>query len=262
MLVLPHDGRLGLIFQNDHASLSGRLARAWCSDYIAHQSRRAEVLEAVEGHDAGWAEADRAGVFDPETGRPATFLELPEERYPPLWRASIEEASARGPLAGYLVARHFASLAGPPESPSVEGGAAGAMETFRAEAERIMKRLARAIGPPAGPGPYLLAAKPLDNDFRFLQLNDLLSLVVCGGHAEGDLLAYLRASRLGGDPVRAELAEPFRLRIAPWFFEPERIEDAVAIHTIADRAYQDPEALARAIGEALVTYQPVVLEPL
>jgi hypothetical protein len=262
MLVIPGDGSLQLIFQNDHANLSGRIARAWRSGYIAHEERRGEVLEAVGGHDSGWEEADLAGFLDESTGRPASFLELSHEAYPPLWTVSVERAVRKGPLAGYLVARHFTSLAHPrsPEEAGPEGVAA--LRSFRRQAEEAMERLSAAINKPQTGGPYPLAEEALDNDFRFLQLNDLLSLVVCGAHAEPELLGYLRASTLGGRPFEAELPEPFRLRLAPWVFGPGKVKDAVPLHTIPDRSYAGPKALSEAIASAQVKEQPILIEPL
>lgn len=262
MLVIPHDGFLRLIFQHDHAALSGRLAAAWRAEHIAHRDRLGEVLEAVGNHDSGWEEADLKGFLDEATGKPASFLELPYETYPPLWTESIERAARRGPLAGYLVARHFVSLAVPRDSSRTEPGGEAALRAFRASAQETMERLAGEVPPPLEAGPYLLSEKPLDNDFRFLQLNDLLSLVVCGGHTEPELVDYLRSATLGGEPFRAELAEPYVLRLAPWVFEPERFEDAVPVRTITDRAYSDRESLSEAIASAKAADQPLRIEPL
>lgn len=265
MLVIPQDGALRLIFQHEHARLSGRMAALWREEHIAHRERRSEVLEAVGGHDEGWQAADSSGFLDTSTGRPASFLELPYQVYPPLWTESISRAEKQGPLAGYLVARHFASLASPRAGTSagseeMEGEAA--LRAFHSQAQETMERLAARISPPASAGPYLLAEGALDNDFRFLQMNDLISLVVCGGHAEPELVDYLRGSLVGSEALEAELTEPHTLKISPWVFGPERVKDAVAIYSIADRPYPDPESLERAIAKAQATHQPVVIEPL
>jgi hypothetical protein len=261
MLVIPQDGFLRLTFQHDHANLSGRIAAAWRAEHIAHRERLGEILEAVGGHDSGWQEADRQGFLDEATGRPASFLELPYQSYPPLWTESIQWAARRGPLAGYLVARHFASLSTPRGTTQAEPEGEAALGAFRASTEETLASLAGEIPPPSASGPYPLAENPLDNDFRFLQLNDLLSLVVCGGHAEPELLDYLRTAHLGGEPIKAELPEPHILLLAPWVFEPERFEDAVPIHIIPDRAYPDGASLAEAIAAAEAARQPVRIEP-
>ncbi|MCZ6480387.1 MAG: hypothetical protein O6929_08300, partial [candidate division NC10 bacterium] len=73
---------------------------------------------------------------------------------------------------------------------------------------------------------------------------------------------FLRASTLGGKPLEAEIPEPFSLRLAPWVFEPDRLEDAVPVRAIPDRAYPDQEALSDAIAQAGVTEEPIRIEPL
>ena len=257
MLVIPQDGSLRLIFQADHATLSGRIASDWREEFIAHRDRREEILEAVAHHDSGWAEADLRGVLNGKTARPASFLELPDEAYPSLWLRSIEKALRRGPLAGYLVASHFAAMAGPAGSEREE-----AMEAFRVSTQRTIARLAGLINPPQEPGPYPLAEGPLENDLRFLQINDLLSLVVLGGHVEPSLPDYLRASAVGGELFKAELGEPFVLRLAPWVFRRSRVEGSVRVRTIADRDYPSQKSLSSAIARADAADQPVRIEPL
>lgn len=263
MLVLTNDGALQLVFQHDHATLAGQLASAWPAEFIAHRDRRSNVVDAVAYHDAGWQEADARGVLNPSTGRPASFLGLPPAAYPPIWGSSIEEATRRGgALAGYLVARHCKALAEMGRPPKSDPKGRAALQAFTAEADRTIARLTEAIAPPPTPGPYPLAATALENDFRFLQLNDILSLAVCGGHSEPRLVGFLRGSSLGDEVVQAEVPEPFVLRLAPWIFEPGMIEETVPVRTIPDEAYPDQAALSDAITQAAVIEQAVRIKPL
>lgn len=262
MLVAPHDGSLLLVFQNDHAGLAGRLASAWPEEFIAHRDRRSEVIEAVARHDAGWQASDARGVLDGSTGRPASFLGLPLAAYPPIWASSIEEASRQGPLAEYLVACHSAALAGMERPGEADAEGRAALRVFREATKQEIARLAGAIAPPPTSGPYLLAETGLENDFRFLQFNDILSLVVCGGHAEPRLLTFLRGSRLADETVKAKMPEPFTLLLTPWVFEPERVESTVPVRAIPDRAYPDQAALTAAIASAPPAEQPIRIEPL
>ncbi len=267
MIITPHEGSLLLVFQHDHALLAGRLASAWRAEFIAHRDRRSEVLEAVALHDAGWQEADARGVFDTSTGRPASVLSLPLKAYPPIWGSSIEQAARRGPLAGYLVASHFVAIhsavlekMGRPSEIDPEGQAA--LQAFKEEAERTIARFAEGISSSPISPPFPLAEGALENDLRFLQLNDILSLALCGGYGTPKLLTFLRASTLGGKPLETEIPEPFSLRLAPWVFEPDRLEEAVPVRAIPDRAYPDQEALSDTIASAEVAEQPIRIEPL
>ncbi|MFB3072919.1 MAG: DUF3891 family protein [bacterium] len=262
MIITPHEGSLLLVFQHDHALLAGRLASAWRAEFIAHRDRRGEVLEAVALHDAGWQEADARGVLDTSTGRPASVLSLPLKAYPPIWDSSIEQAARWGPLAGYLVARHLVDRSAGMGRPSeIDSEGPAALQAFKEEAGRTIARLAEGISSPPISPPYPLAETAVENDFRFLQLNDILSLALCGGHGT-PFLTFLRASTLGGKPLEAEIPEPFSLRLAPWVFEPDRLEDAVPVRAIPDRAYPDQEALSDAIAQAAVTEQPILIKPL
>ena len=111
---------------------------------------------------------------------------------------------------------------------------------------------------------------PTESDRTVLLLNsDVLPgreiteiLGLCGGHGTPKLLTFLRASTLGGKPLEAEIPEPFSLRLAPWVFEPDRLEDAVPVRAIPDRAYPDQEALSDAIAQAAVAEQPILIKPL
>ncbi len=58
------------------------------------------------------------------------------------------------------------------------------------------------------------------------------------------------------------MPEPFSLRLAPWVFEPVRLEEKIAVRTIPDRAYPDQEAISDAIAQAAVAEQAVRIEPL
>ncbi|MCH6568154.1 MAG: DUF3891 family protein, partial [Nitrospinae bacterium] len=137
-----------------------------------------------------------------------------------------------------------------------------ALQASKEEADRTIARLAEGISSPPISPPYPLADTALENDFRFLQLNDILSLALCGGHGVPRLLTFLRASTLGGKPLEAEMPEPFSLRLAPWVFERGRLEEKIAVRTIPDRAYPDQEALSDAIAQAGVVEQAVLIEPL
>ena len=149
---------------------------------------------------------------------------------------------------------------GRPSEIDPEGQAA--LQAFKEEADRTIARRAEDISPPPISPPYPLADTALENDFRFLQLNDILSLTLCGGHGVPRLLTFLRASTLGGKPLEAEMPEPFSLRLAPWVFERGRLEEKIAVRTIPDRAYPDQEALSDAIAQAGVIEQAVLIEPL
>jgi hypothetical protein len=101
-----------LISQIEHARISAQLA-ARCTgrfgkDQIADDIRR-EVIAAIVHHDDGWAQWEQAPRIDPQ-GRPVSFMELETREALEIWNRSIDSASVHGPLAGWIVAGHFARL--------------------------------------------------------------------------------------------------------------------------------------------------------
>lgn len=94
-----------LVSQVEHARISGELAKAWAESYSA------EVIDAITHHDDGWAAREAAPQFDVDRGRPLSFTELAVEDAIKIWDGSIACARRFGPLAGAIVAGHFAGLA-------------------------------------------------------------------------------------------------------------------------------------------------------
>lgn len=115
-----------LISQVEHARLSGALASQWqardLSPYTwqggaVEAATREEIVAAIVHHDDGWAAWEAAPGIDPQHGRPYSFMsELPLGESLAIWDASIASAGAIGPLAAWMVARHFRELLATSES--------------------------------------------------------------------------------------------------------------------------------------------------
>jgi len=100
-----------LITQNEHASLSGKIASHWGNENFPYPEPRSEVVKAIETHDAGWSLHDDKPVLNSEK-IPATFYEMPFQWYIRVWVASVSAAAARGgPMGGLLVSWYLTSLA-------------------------------------------------------------------------------------------------------------------------------------------------------
>ncbi len=94
-----------LISQVAHARVSGALTRAWREPFPE------EVIEAIAHHDEGWTKWEAAPQLDAARGRPLSFVELAVADAIEIWNDSIAAARRIGPLAGAIVAGHFAGLA-------------------------------------------------------------------------------------------------------------------------------------------------------
>jgi hypothetical protein len=105
-ITLEEDARAWLLIsQVAHARVSGEIARAW------REAFSDVVIEAIAHHDDGWEKWEAAPQLDPARGRPLSFLEMPVAEARRIWSASIATARRIGPLAGAIVAGHFAGLA-------------------------------------------------------------------------------------------------------------------------------------------------------
>lgn len=108
-----------LISQVEHARLSAELARHWIATSAAEVlvdtkvagQLRSDVLAAIEHHDDGWARWELSPQIDPKLGRPLTYRgEVALDETLRIWGDSIASAYQFGPLAGFMVARHFMCL--------------------------------------------------------------------------------------------------------------------------------------------------------
>ncbi len=194
-----------LVRQGDHARLAGELAEDWDFPGLPGE-RDPEYLAAVQQHDAGWAAWDDAPRFHP-SGEPVTFFQLPVPEFLSLWESSISTCAALGPLAGYVVSRHFCRLA-EANMPRHDPPHRVALERFLASQKEAQLGWRSAVGP---------KACRLEQLTDLLQVCDLLSLmlIIGGGSSQ---LNNQSLNRLG---IRAWLAgetahfEPYPFRQRP-----------------------------------------------
>ncbi len=102
-----------LIGQIEHARISAEMA----ANLTSQAPLDALVTEIIRHHDDGWRAWDEEPAFDHANGRPYDFREMPSRSKNQIWSRSIEEAARFGPLAQYLVARHFLRLRRTAEGP-------------------------------------------------------------------------------------------------------------------------------------------------
>ena len=108
-----------LVSQVEHARLSAELARHWIapgSEGVVCDADRSndvprQALAAIEHHDDGWDRWERAPEIDPKHGGPLSYRgEVALDKVLVIWSDSIASARQHGPLAGWMVARHFLYL--------------------------------------------------------------------------------------------------------------------------------------------------------
>lgn len=110
MIVVEHAGGALCVGQAAHAWISGQLAREWGNDRFAAPEPLHDVCLGAEQHDVGMAEWDLAPKLNPETGLPASFLQMPLKTHLGLWAAAPHKVVSQSPYAALLVSMHGHAL--------------------------------------------------------------------------------------------------------------------------------------------------------
>ncbi len=257
MIRREEEGKQYLIRQDDHAKLSGELARhighGKFEPLSAHEPKLAEkALAAIAMHDAGWPLHDDAPTLNPKF-QPRDVFESKPEMAIKLWSASADRASAIDPYTGLLVSLHGMALSATVLNDLVHQWSrkqvAYTRERFdlnrfqHNEIERqhaLRTQLGLRLDLPLNHGLCDLGADPredlLIHHFRTLQAMDRLSLALCCsrspfemidlGHRVGHMLARLKLNRDGR-----------RLRVDPWPFDSPRLVVTVPAKGLPIKTY-------------------------
>ncbi len=202
MIVLRQRDRLRLVTQTDHAAFAAELLSLCRLPGLVDHPRRTELLRALRHHDNGWRELDAAPACDPESGLPYTFLDLPPARRLEIWERGTARHLDDDPYTALLTTHHALTLL------AGAGDSGDRSLLLRRLEEHRRELLVRCD----------LDAERLAADYRFLDLGDRLSLIVCNGWRR-PLARHGITARLG----EAELfLSPFPLAGATTFAVPCR----------------------------------------
>jgi hypothetical protein len=200
MILVDEGGQLRVITQTDHARFASELLSLWRANGLPDHPRRSLLLLAVREHDNGWREADAAPGVDSLTARPHDFTSYPELERLRIWKRAILRYADRHPYVALLIAEHAAAVHQP----------------LTADWQELMAEIA------------VLQREWLDRaaldeatiraDYRFLQLADSLSLLICA-HRVFDAAGHGLTVDRDGDDL---LLEPFPLAGATTFEIPVR----------------------------------------
>lgn len=196
MIVATRDSRHLMITQPDHARFAAELLSLWRP--LAGHPRREELLFATREHDNGWRETDAAPHWDPERGRPHDFLSLPREERIELWQRGTARFAREHPWSALLITRHAVRLH--------QERSGEEWRPFREYLDELYGSLMEATG--ASP-------EQVDEDYRWLDLADLISLGVCNRWSEPfgryGFRAHLQDQTLHLDPFPLAGATGFRI---------------------------------------------------
>jgi hypothetical protein len=234
--------RFCLINQIDHARVSADLARHWGGDGCVPPEPRDELLWAIEHHDDGWRDWDRAPGVDPKSGKPRAFTEMAIDDGIAIWSGSIDGAAAAGRLQGYVVAGHFCVLARRAAAFHAQDPAWPRAEAFLAKYEASRNRW---LAEWQAADPRTNTAELAEQALRQLQFFDLLSLWFCCQPAlEQDVLETPGGVELTLTPLDGQ-----RVQISPWPLSIETLQLSVPARLIPAKHYTSREELAEAPTE-------------
>lgn len=109
VILRERDGRVEAISQHAHSWLSGQLGRQWAWAHplgVPGTRLGEEFLLGTAEHDLGYLEGEESPPFNPVTGRPFDFLDLPPDQHVANWRRGICRLEGTSALGALMVSRH------------------------------------------------------------------------------------------------------------------------------------------------------------
>jgi hypothetical protein len=170
-MLLRHDERGVLaIGQPSHAWLAGQLARAWGNDEFGVIEPLVDVCLAADQHDLGWLPVDLEPIFDPETGLPCPFTNMPLDVHLDLWTRGPRQMVTQSSYAALLVSMHGWRLYARRDLSKGSAEDAQAIRAFLSEQRAFQDDLIDRLAPDAA---------ELERNSLLLWAWDYLSLALC-----------------------------------------------------------------------------------
>lgn len=257
MLLRKDDRGVLAIGQPSHAWISGQLARAWGNERFGRVEPYEEVCLAAEQHDVGWATRDLEPLFNPTTGLPRSFMEMPLAEHLPLFRDGPAALLTQSGYAALLVSMHGCRLYERRNLDALDPRDADAVRRFLDEQRRFQEHLIAELRAEPGTGPKA-THELIERNSLLIWAWDYLSLALSLSWAP---VTAKRAPTAGG-VVDLELTpgpESGRLHLAPWPFAAR----AVAVRCEGRRlapGYDTEDALRAAFAAAPLETLELTLE--
>jgi hypothetical protein len=240
MLVRDDASGTLLIGQPSHAWVSGQLARAWGNARFGPLAPFEEVCLAAEQHDIGMAEWDLAPTFNPDTGLPHSFTEMPLDVHLPLWTAAPHRLLRQSRYAALLTSMHGTRLYAMRDLSQSAPADAEQIRGYLAAQRRWQEELVASLG---------ADADEIARNSQLLWTWDYMSLALCLGWPPCSIADVPTADQ----PVSVSLApgsRPESVVVSPW---PFRDAGGVTVRYEGQRltgAVDSPAALTRAVAAA------------
>jgi hypothetical protein len=275
-MIRRQDGKQAyLIRQDDHARLSGELARRVGNALFAPPSPFESVVLGISRHDCGWEAEDSKPQLNVH-GHPEHVFEADILTALDAWGKSVEQVIARDAYAGLLVSLHTMALANRAAAHEVEQPD----EVSRQKTFRIRRFVHRQIEIQEGlrGGLQMRTDQPLRgglaepgrspeedllrSNFFLLELLDQVSLDLCFNEPIFRRVEMLYP-RPGMDAISARIAPDGEggMQLYPWPFNSPGVELDVPARRVPAGPYRDVQALHAACAAAAECSLRVVLRP-
>jgi Protein of unknown function (DUF3891) len=247
-VLVRHDSRGVLVIgQPSHAWISGQLARAWGNERFGMVEPFEEVCLAAEQHDIGMAMWDLEPARNPESGLPASFLQMAIPDHIDLWSVAPRRLLRQSRYAALLVSLHGTRLYAHRDLSALLGPERSLVLEFLEGQRRLQHDLLETLR--ADPKTAASAADPVvARNSSLIGAWDTLSLAVCLDYAP----YTVREVPTTDGPVEVSLSEAgssWRLSLDPW---PLRT-DSLVVRCEGQRldgTYGDDAAMRAALARA------------
>lgn len=247
-MLLRKDDRGALaIGQAAHAWVSGQLARAWGNPRFGAVDPFEEVCLGAEQHDVGMAAWDLAPGYNPDTGQPQSFMEMPITVNVELWRAGPRRLLRQSRYAALMASLHGWRLYNRLDLAARPEAEADLIRTFLHQQRDFQDELLASLRADPATAPAATEEIVARNS-RLVWTWDTLSLGICLDWAPFTAEQVPTA----GDPVDIDVTGTDgwrRLILDPWPFGADAVTVRCEGQRLTGRA-ESPEEMHDALASA------------
>jgi hypothetical protein len=247
-----------LFAQHDHAQLSGELARHYGNRLFARPDPLEPTIVAVGLHDCGWPLHDHRPTLNKE-GLPLDVFETPLDIAIGVWQAGVERVVDQDVYTQLLVSLHVLGLSGFAAARQHDRREQFELNKFQhrqiEKQVELRKQLGMALDIPLKLGLAVRSDSAQEERLRrnhnIVQAMDRISLGLCCTDLVFEKIEGI-APRPGAAAVTLNFirTDDFALRVEPWPFDREEIEQEIEYRAVAAGRYEDVDEFRKAYADA------------
>ena len=274
MMFHRSDDGLLAITQPSHALLSGQIMRGWGNADFDAPAPLEPVCLAAEQHDIGWLPWERAPGFNPDTGLPRTFREVPIPTHTGIWRQGTAFASVLGRYCALLVSLHGTGLYSAFNFATATAGNARTVRAFLREQTAFQRRAVDHLRDDDRYGPHCTPAA-IERNRGLVRTADRLSIAVCtrlrdlAVRTDDPAVGIVRQVPTHADATEGTSTTDLIVRTAdhrgnamtvdPWPFATDRLDLMCEAIPLPPTGFPDAAAMRAALDDASPTTLAVTL---